>query len=100
VETRGIDSVRIQTADQVVEIPWETSQQLRGRLLAARLDSLEDQFAAKGASAPVVLDRADREGLLGVVSAWLDELSPEQSVALGGLLGLRDALQADESRGL
>jgi hypothetical protein len=51
---------RIATSDQLIEIPWTTSQQLRGRLLAAGLDSLEDEFAAKGASAPIDFDLADK----------------------------------------
>jgi hypothetical protein len=49
---RHNESVRIQTGDQLVEIPWKTAQELRGRLLASGLDSLDDQFAAKGTSAP------------------------------------------------
>ena len=48
METKRIDSVRIQTGVRVAEIPWETSQKLRGRLLAAGLESLEDEFAARG----------------------------------------------------
>jgi hypothetical protein len=75
----------------------ETSQELRGRLLAARLDSLEDEFAAKGASAPIVIDLADKEPLLELVLAWIDAVGEEQAVALGGLLALRDALRADLS---
>ncbi len=58
--TRRIASVRIATSQGIVEIPWETSRQLRGRLLAAHLDALEDEFAAKGASAPIVIDLADK----------------------------------------
>ena len=45
-------------------MPWQTAKQLRGRLLAADLYPLEDYFAAKGTSAPVVLDQADKEPLL------------------------------------
>jgi hypothetical protein len=68
---------------------------LRGRLLAAGLYPLEDHFAAKGTSAPVVVGQADKEPLLVVVPAWVDEVGQEPAVALGGLLGLRDALRAD-----
>jgi len=46
--TGRIASVRIATSQGIVEIPWESSQQLRGRLLAADLDSFEDDLAAKG----------------------------------------------------
>jgi hypothetical protein len=94
-ETKRIDSVRIQTGDQVIEVPWETSQELRGRLLAARLDSLEDEFAARGTSTPIVIDLADKEPLVELVLAWIDAVGEEQAVALGGLLALRDALRAD-----
>jgi hypothetical protein len=92
---RHNDSVRIQTGDQLVEMPWEISQELRGRLLASGLDSLEDQFAAKGTSAPIVVDLADKAPLLEVVVAWIATVGEEQAVALGGLLALRDALRAD-----
>lgn len=92
---RHNESVRIQTGNQLVEIPWATSQELRGRLLASGLDSLEDQFAAKGTSAPIVVDLADKEPLLEVVVAWTATVGEEQAVALGGLLALRDALRSD-----
>jgi hypothetical protein len=92
---RQNDSVRVQTGDQLVEIPWETSQELRGRLLASGLDSLEDQFAARGTSAPIVVDLADKAPLLEVVRTWIAEVGEERAVALGGLLALRDALRSD-----
>jgi hypothetical protein len=92
---RRTDSVRIATGQGIVEIPWERSQELRGRLLAADLDSLEDEFAAKGTSAPIVVDLADKEPLLELVLAWIEAVGEEQAVALGGLLSLRDALRAD-----
>jgi hypothetical protein len=76
-------------------MPSQTAKQLRGRLLAAELYPLEDYFAAKGTSAPVVLDQADKEPLLVVVGTWVDEVGEEPAVALGGLLSLRDALRAD-----
>jgi len=56
---------------------------------------LEDYFAAKGTRAPVVLEQADKEPLLVVVRAWVDEVGQEPAVALGGLLSLRDALRTD-----
>jgi len=40
---------------------------LRGRLLTADLDSLEDDLAAKGTSAPIVIELADKEPLLELV---------------------------------
>jgi len=98
VEARRIDEVRIQTHDQVIAMPLATSQQLRGRLLAVGLDELEEQFAARGTSAPVVLDEVDKEPLLEVVVAWIEEVGGEEAVALGGLPGLRDALGADVAK--
>ena len=92
---KRINTVRIQTSEELVEMPLQTAKQLRGRLLAADLYPLEDYFAAKGTSAPVVLDQADKEPLLVVVRTWVDEVGQEPAVALGGLLGLRDALRAD-----
>jgi hypothetical protein len=47
VGAKRIDSVQIQTGNRLVEMPWRTSQELRGRLLASGLDSLEDEFAAR-----------------------------------------------------
>ena len=91
---RRIDSVRIATSQGTVEVPWESSQQLRGRLLAAGLDSLEDEFAATGTSAPIVIDLADKEPLLELLLTWIEDVGEEQAVP-GGLLALRDALRAD-----
>jgi hypothetical protein len=95
LEAKRIDSVRIQTGNRLVELPWRTSQELRGRLLASGLDELEDEFAAKGTSAPVVLDVSDKEPLLALVTAWIEAIGEERALARGGLLGLRDALRAD-----
>jgi hypothetical protein len=94
VETNRIESVRIRTGDRLVEMPWRTSRELRGRLLASGLDSLDDEFAAKGTSAPVV-DLTDKEPLLAVVTAWVEAVGEDQAVSRGGLLDLRDALRAD-----
>jgi len=93
--TRRIDAIRIATSQGIVEIPWESSQELRGRLLAAHLDSLEDEFAARGTNAPIVIDLADKEPLLELVLAWIEDVGEEQPAALGGLLALSDALWAD-----
>jgi hypothetical protein len=41
-------------------MPWHTAKQLRGRLLAADLYTLEDHFAATGTSAPVAASGAVR----------------------------------------
>jgi hypothetical protein len=98
LEARRIDEVRIQTSDQLVAMPWATSQQLRGRLLAAGLDELEERFAARGTSAPVLLDEVDKEPLLEVVVAWIDEVGDGEAIALGGLPGLRDALRAEVAK--
>jgi hypothetical protein len=95
MRVRRTDSVRIATGQGIVEIPWGSSQELRGRLLAGGLDLLEDEFAAKGTSAPIVVEATDKEPLLAVVLAWLEDVGEEQAVALGGLLALRDALGAD-----
>jgi hypothetical protein len=95
VGAKRIDSVQIQTGNRLVEMPWRTSQELRGRLLASGLDSLEDEFAAKGTSGPVVVDVTDKEPLLALVTAWIEAVGEKRAVARGGLLDLRDALRAD-----
>ena len=56
---------------------------------------LEDEFAAKGTSAPIVVEVTYKQPLLAVVLAWIGEVGEGQAVALGGLLALRDALRAD-----
>jgi hypothetical protein len=96
-EARRIDFVRIETGDQLVEMPWETSRELRGRLLAAGLESLDNQFADKGTSAPIILERFDKEVLLAVLRPWIEQVGEEQALTVGGLLALRNALQADLS---
>jgi hypothetical protein len=96
-EGKRIDFVRIETADQLVEMPWETSRELRGRLLAAGLETLDNQFADKGTSAPIILERTDKEVLLAVLRPWIEQLGEEQADAVGGLLALSNALQADLS---
>jgi hypothetical protein len=95
LEAKRIDSVQIQTGDRLVEMPWRTSRELRGRLLASGLDSLEDEFAAKGTSAPVVVDVTDKEPLLALVTGWIETVGEERAGALGGLLALREALRAN-----
>jgi hypothetical protein len=95
MRVRRTDSVRIATGQGIVEIPWESSQQLRGRLLAGGLDLLEDEFAAKGTNAPIVVDATYEKPLLAVVLAWIEDVGEEHAVALGGLLSLWDALRAD-----
>jgi hypothetical protein len=95
LEASRINFVRIATDDQFVEMPWETSRELRGRLLAAGLDTLDNQFADKGTSVPIILDQAEKEALLPVLSTWIEQIGDEQAVAREGLLALRDALQAD-----
>jgi hypothetical protein len=95
VTAKQIDSVQILAGNRLVEMPWRTSQELRGRLLASGLDSLEDEFAAKGTSAPVIVDATDKESLLALVTGWIEAVGKERAVARGGLLDLRDALRAD-----
>jgi hypothetical protein len=92
--TRRIDAVRIATIHGIVEIPWESSQELRGRLLASGLELLEDEFAAKGTNC-ADRRRRDLQGAAARRLAWIEDLGEEQAVALGGLLALRDALRAD-----
>jgi hypothetical protein len=82
-----IDRIR----DQVVHRSWATATELRGRLLAARLDSLEEQFADVGTSRPVILDRADLRPLYDVVKSWFDTVGFAR--ATDGLAALEQALR-------
>lgn len=42
-----------------------------------------------------MIEEVDKEPLLVVVDTWIEQVGEEEAVALGGLLGLRDALRAD-----
>jgi hypothetical protein len=50
VEAKRIDSVQIQTGDRLVEMPWRTSQELRGRLLASGLEAVGGAGSCTGRS--------------------------------------------------
>lgn len=91
---KRIDTVEIQTNDQLIEIRWKTSQQLRGRLLGTGFHSIEKKFADKGTSAPIELEPAEKEQLLGAVRACMQTLGDEKAHEL---LPLRNALKADLS---
>lgn len=86
-----IERIRVRVADQVVELSWATATELRGRLLAARLDSLEEQFADAGTSRTVILDRADLRPLYDVVKPWFDQVGSERGTH--GLAALEEALR-------
>jgi hypothetical protein len=96
-ELPGIDRVRIQVGNRVVEMPLATSLKLRGRLLAARLEDVEDQFAEAGASRPVILDRADIGAVERVVAHWFTEVRLDD--APEGLVALEEALRLSPARG-
>jgi len=96
-ERPRIDRVRIQVANRVVELPWATALELRGRLLAAHLEELEDQVAQAGTSRPVILDRADLAAVEDVVGRWFTEVRLEDAPA--GLVALEEALQLTPARG-
>ena len=89
---KRFDTVHIQVGDQLLEISWKTSQQLRGLFVDAGHHSIARKFADKGKSAPVVLDPAEKEDLLGAVRVCMQMGSDEQAREL---LPLRNALQAD-----
>jgi hypothetical protein len=74
--------------------PWKLSQQLRGELISEGQHPVADEFAKKGTSAPVVLDRDGKEALLHVVWIRMQVGSDEDA---RNLLPLRNALRADVS---
>jgi hypothetical protein len=49
--------------DQVVEISWKSSQQLRGLFVGAGHHAIARKFADKGTSTPVVVDETERNAL-------------------------------------
>ena len=60
-----IDRVQIEVKrDQVVEVPWKLAQRLRGKAISENFDSVAQQFAEKGTSAPILLSQAEKRDLL------------------------------------
>jgi hypothetical protein len=86
--------VSIQTGSYLAQLRDETSQQLRGRLLAAGLESLSDQVADVEPGAIMTLDQADKQPLLDVVEAWV-EGTGKQQLSSTGILQLREGLRID-----
>jgi hypothetical protein len=98
VRSSKILVVNIQTGSNVAQLTDEASQQLRGRLLAAGLESLSDQFADVEVGAIIGLDQADKRPLLDVVELWVGRTGEEQ-LSSTGILQLREGLRSDLSDG-
>ena len=94
VRSSKILVVSIQTGSYVAQLTDEASQQLRGRLLAAGLESLSDQFADVELGAITRLDQADKRPLLDVVELWVGRTGEEQ-LSSTGILQLREGLRSD-----
>jgi hypothetical protein len=94
VRSSKILVVNIQTGSNVAQLTDEASQQLRGRLLAAGLESLSDQFADVEVGAIIRLDQADKRPLLDVVELWVGRTGEEQ-LSSTGILQLREGLRSD-----
>jgi hypothetical protein len=89
--------VRIQIGSYVATLSDEAFQQLRGRLLAAGLESLSDQLANLEPGASIALDQTDKQPLLDVVEAWV-EGAGEELLSPTGILQLREGLRVDLAR--
>jgi hypothetical protein len=89
--------VRIQTGSYVATLSDEASQQLRGRLLAAGLESLSDQLADLEPGAIIALDQPDKRPILDVVEAWIEGADEEQ-LSPTDILHLREGLRVDLAR--
>jgi hypothetical protein len=98
VRSPKINVVSIQTGASVAQLTDETSQQLRGRLLAAGLESLSDQFADVEVGAIIKLAQADKQPLLNVVEVWVRRTGEEQ-LSSTGILQLREGLRTDLGEG-
>jgi hypothetical protein len=90
--------VSIQTDSYIAQLTDETSQQLRGRLLAAGLESLSDRFGDVEVGAIIRLDQADKQPLLDVVEVWVGRTGEEQ-LSSTGILQLRNGLRSDLGEG-
>ncbi len=89
--------VRIQAGSYVATLTDEASQQLRGRLLAAGLESLSDQLADLEPGAIIALDQTDKQPLLNVLEAWIEGAGEDQ-LSPTGILQLREGLRVDPAR--
>jgi hypothetical protein len=95
----SIHYVRVQTPSRLLAFPWDSSQELLARCIAAypNVHPLVEQFRAVGVSRPVDLtDLGDRAFALGVIEGWAaqvgeDELPP-------GINELADALRDQAGR--
>jgi hypothetical protein len=90
--------VSIQTDGYVAQLTDETSLQLRGRLLAAGLESLSDRFGDVKVGAIIRLEQADKQPLLNVVEVWVGRTGEEQ-LRSTGILQLREGLRTDLGEG-
>jgi len=80
-----IHHVQIALSHQTITIPWESRDALLRRL--RRVESLADvarEFEAVGTSRPVKLNREQKDGLLGLIAVWADEV--------GGYSGLPEGV--------
>jgi hypothetical protein len=98
VRSPKISVVNIQTDSYVAQLTDKTSQQLRGRLLAAGFESLSERFADVEVGAIIRLDQADKQPLLDVVEMWVGRAGEEQLDSTG-ILQLRDGSRTDLSEG-
>jgi hypothetical protein len=90
--------VSIQTDSYAAQLTDETSQQLRGRLLAVGLASLSDRFGDVEVGAIIRLDQADKQPPLNVVEVWVGRTGEEQ-LRSTGILQLREGLPTDRAKG-
>jgi hypothetical protein len=93
---KRLDVVQVTADGRDVEISWKLSQRLRGGLVGARHPEVAQEFANKGTSRPIVLDRAGKRALLRVVFVAMQEGSDQQA---RDLVELRNTLRADLGEG-
>ena len=86
--------VGIQTDSYIAQLTDQTSQQLRGRSLAAELESLSDRSGDVEVGTIIRLDQADKLPLLDVLEVWVGRTGEEQ-LSSTGILQLRERLRTD-----
>jgi hypothetical protein len=70
---KRLDIVRVTADGRDIETSWKRSRQLEGRLVSGGHQEAAQEFANKGTSRPIVLDRPGKRALLGAVFSAMQE---------------------------
>ena len=88
------ERVKVQLGRELITMPWDSRQALLGRLRPLEpMQPIIAAFQAVGTSRPVTLKPEEKEPLLRVVEAWLEEVDAPGLPS--GIFDLRNPLHDD-----